>query len=97
MTVLKVFLMLVVLWSASAQTIQFVRVSPEIIEQRLRAYTAKNSERTMAVKRLFEDAGCTGASLSEMLVKGLKDPNLICTQTGATESTVTQSGHGWQS
>jgi hypothetical protein len=93
MRVLKVFLPLVVLWSASAQTLQFVRVSPEIIEQRLRAYSPKNSGREAAVRRLFEDAGCTGASLSEMPVKGLKDPNLICTQSGATESVILVGAH----
>lgn len=79
--------------SSLAQTIQFSPVSEETIEQRLGAYATKNAQRESAVHQIFEDAGCTGANLTEQPVKGLKAPNLICSLPGASESEIVVGAH----
>lgn len=76
-----------------AQKIQFYQVSREIIETRLAAYVTKNDTREPALRRIFEDAGCSGEKLSEQPVKGLKEPNLICNLQGPRESAILVGAH----
>jgi len=78
---------------APSQELSIHQASPEIVEQRLRAYARKNSEREPAIRRLFEEAGCKGDSLREETAKGVKGPNLICTQAGSTDRTIVVGAH----
>lgn len=61
---------------APAQTIEFRRLEPGLLEERLRLATPKSPERFARLRSLFEETGC--AALSEQRVKGSKEPNLIC-------------------
>ena len=79
--------------SLSAQTLEFRLVPREDVERRLRTFTTKNIEREPAVRRLFEEAGCAGTSLMEQHVPRVKAPNLICTLSGETESTIVVGAH----
>lgn len=76
-----------------AQSLQFSAVPPEVVETRLRAYTARNEKREPAVRDLFEDAGCGAEHLTEQPVKGSKAPNLICTLSGATGEVIVVGAH----
>jgi hypothetical protein len=77
---------------ATAQ-VHFNPVSREVVEQRLRAFTAKNATREPALRKLFEEAGCTGDALSDQSVKGSPAPNLICDHPGALASTIVVGAH----
>ena len=89
----KIALILVCGLVARAQTLEFLVVSQEIVEQRLAAYVSKNAAREPAVRRLFEDAGCAAEKLTEQIVKGLKAPNLICSLEGTGESVIVVGAH----
>jgi hypothetical protein len=78
---------------ADSQPIQFRRAAQTVVEDRLRTYTRKNRDREPAVKRLFEAAGCKGDALTEQPVKGVKWPNVICTFSGAEDSTIIVGAH----
>jgi len=78
---------------AYSQTVKIDVLPQDVIEKRLRAYTAKNSTREPAMRALFEEAGCTGDSLSEQKVRGTKSPNLICALKGTSESTIVVGAH----
>jgi hypothetical protein len=70
------------------------RLAPKtVVQDRLGAYTRKNAEREPAVRRLFEEAGCTNQALTEQPVKGAKAPNLLCTLGGATDSMIVVGAH----
>lgn len=77
----------------ASDPIPFNPVPPPMVEARLRAYARTNKEREPALRPLFEDAGCGGDALTEQPVKGQKAPNLICTLTGATDSTIIVGAH----
>ncbi len=53
----------------------------------------KNSQREATLKRFFEGAGCAGERLIEQAVKSLKQPNLICTLPGVTDSVIVVGAH----
>jgi len=84
---------LLVFTAAQAQKFTFAPVSQEVVEQRLRTFVTKNSERGPAIERLFKDAGCDGAALTERPVKGSKYPNIVCSLTGGSETTILVGGH----
>jgi hypothetical protein len=77
----------------SAEKIEFTPVSQDIIEARVGAFTTKNATREPALKKLFEDAGCTGEALAEQPVKGSRAPNLVCTFPGAGHSAIIVGAH----
>ena len=77
----------------AAQTLEFSVATQDVIEKRLEAYVRKNSPREAAVRQIFDDAGCSGAAISEQAVKGLKSPNLICSLPGTTDSIIVVGAH----
>jgi hypothetical protein len=85
----------VVLFCALAATaqVQFDPVSRDVIQQRLQAFTTKNNTREPALRKLFEDAGCTGDNLTEQPVKGSRAPNLVCEHAGTTPRTIIVGAH----
>ena len=90
---LLVFLGSLAVAQQASQPIQFTPAPQTVIEERLRGYVRKNSEREPALRRLFEDAGCDKDALLEQPVKGAKAPNLVCTHTGATDATIIVGAH----
>lgn len=75
-----------------AETIRFRLIDREAVEQRLRDYRGKNSERAAKLKRMFADAGCV-EHLSEQAVKFSSAPNVICTLPGTTGRTILVGAH----
>lgn len=81
------------LFSGIAQKIEFNKVEPAVIEERLRQVTDKNPKREKALQTLFEEAGCTGEQLAEQPVKGSRTPNVTCTLKGTEDATVIVGAH----
>ncbi len=79
--------------AVSAQSVPFVPVPQQVVEQRLEAYATKNDQREPALRRLFEDAGCVEGNLAEQPVKHLKAPNLICSLPGTSELSIVVGAH----
>ncbi len=85
---------LVCLWTFSmVGQVQYDRVPPELLQQRLSFYKGDDSTREVALRRLFLQAGCALANLSEQAVPGQKQPNLICTLPGSTRNTIIVGAH----
>jgi Zn-dependent M28 family amino/carboxypeptidase len=59
----------------------------------LRLAAHDNSGRANTLKKLLEEAGCTGDRLEEQSVKHLKVPNVICTWPGETDQRILVSAH----
>jgi hypothetical protein len=68
-------------------------VSQDLVDARLRSFAPKNPAREPELRRLFEEAGCTGDALTEESVKGEKAPNLVCTDRGQSDSTIVVGAH----
>src|SRR5205809_151294 len=87
-------LVAILMWSkASEAQFKFLTIRREIIQQRLQAYKGNDRTREATLKTLFESVGCRGDKLVEQPVKGLKEPNLICTLPGQTDSVVVVGAH----
>ena len=79
--------------SPAAPKIEFLKVEPRVVEERLRRVVNKNREREQVLHQLFEDAGCNGERLVEEPVKGSRTPNVICTLTGTEDMRVIVGAH----
>jgi Iap family predicted aminopeptidase len=79
--------------SAFAQSGKYAQLQPEIIQSRLKQYSDQNSKRETVVKKLFEEAGCSGNRLSEQPVPDAVAPNVICTLPGASNKVILVGAH----
>jgi hypothetical protein len=77
----------------AAQRIEYFKVEPAVLEQRLLRVVDKNREREQTLHELFEDAGCKQEKLAEVPVKGSRTPNIICTLTGTEDARVIVGAH----
>jgi Iap family predicted aminopeptidase len=68
-------------------------LSREIVENRLRSSNTHNARREEILKKLFEEAGCEGQSLTEHPVEHVKTPNLVCVHAGKSPSTIVVGAH----
>jgi hypothetical protein len=73
--------------------VQYRLATPAVVESRLKSFSRKNTEREQIMKKLFEDAGCTGDKLVEQPVKGQKIPNVICTWPGTSDAEIIVGAH----
>jgi Peptidase family M28 len=73
--------------------VRYVEMTPAVIQQRLDLYKGNDSTRKAALVKLFSEAGCSTANLSEHPVPGRKQANLICVLPGATQATIVVGGH----
>ncbi len=73
--------------------VQYDVTNRETIEMRLKDYAGKDSQREATLERFFEESGCNKDKLSEQPVKHLKEPNLICTLPGQTDSIILVGAH----
>ncbi len=73
--------------------VQYVVVRPETIQQRLDLYKGNDTTRETALVKLFTQAGCASANLSEQPVPRRKQPNVICVFPGSTPETIVVGAH----
>src|SRR5579875_341472 len=73
--------------------LDFQTVDPQIIEQRLKSAPRDNAHRAMALRAMFEAAGCGSANLTEQLVHKGEPPNVICRLPGETSALIIVGGH----
>lgn len=69
-----------------SESINFLMLKEGILEERLRMAHAKNPERYKRLKELFATSGCSGDTMREQKVRGVKEPNLICGLPGPAET-----------
>jgi hypothetical protein len=79
-------------FSLSAQT-RFALVGSETVQRRLDLYKGNDSTREAALLKLFAQAGCPTASLSEQLVPHRKQPNIVCVLPGSTPEVIVVGAH----
>jgi Zn-dependent M28 family amino/carboxypeptidase len=77
----------------AADQLHYFLATPPEIEQRLKDHKGNDTKREAILKALFETVGCSGQQLVEQPVKGLKQPNIICTLPGAAESQIVVGAH----
>src|SRR5690348_9202882 len=77
----------------AAQSIEYGKLAPSVIEERLDRAVDKNSERERTLAELFQNVGCNQEKLVEQRVKGSRTPNLICTLRGTEDATVIVGAH----
>ena len=70
----------------------FVLVDRAVIETRLKSFSRDDTEREAILKKLFADSGCAD-HISEQPVKHVKQPNLVCTLPGQTNSVIIVGAH----
>lgn len=78
---------------ARAQRLEYDRVTPRLLEERLHRVADKISDREQTLHELFDSAGCKEGSLSEQAVKGSRTPNVVCTLEGTDEGRVVVGAH----
>jgi hypothetical protein len=74
-----------------AQTISFIPIAQDVLEQRLKRVAGESPERGQTLKKLFEEAGCK--QVTEQEVKGATAPNVVCTLQGSEKNTVVIGAH----
>lgn len=79
--------------TAAAQSLEYKRVSREVIEKRLARYAGDNNQRERTLKQIFLEAGCDDQHLTEQAVKDLKQPNLICSLPGSSNRVIIVGAH----
>ncbi len=83
----------VVFLSAASPQVRYDRVTPAIILERLNLYKGNNATREAALVKLFLEAGCPTASVSEQAVPRSRQPNVICVLPGTTQTTIVVGAH----
>lgn len=78
---------------AQAAPAEIQAVPRETIEQRLRRSSRSNWARETELRKIFEEAGCSGDRLSEQRVMAGAPPNLACLLAGTTNSTIIVGAH----
>jgi hypothetical protein len=68
-------------------------LQPEKIQARLDQYKGDDTKREVALRKMFLDAGCTEANLSEQRVPYRKQPNVICTLPSSGTETIVVGAH----
>lgn len=64
-----------------------------MVAGRLKTAAAANHDREKKLHQLFEEAGCKGPALVEAPVEGSRNPNVICTLAGETNSVILVGAH----
>ncbi|MGH9359432.1 MAG: M28 family metallopeptidase [Terriglobia bacterium] len=79
--------------SAGNITLHFVLLPPSVIEKRLEEPPDVNTKRELALRAMFEAAGCGPAQLSEQAVRRDDPPNLVCEMPGESPELIIVAGH----
>lgn len=76
--------------AAQASDMKYGLASPEVIMSRLKEAPKSDTGREAELAKMFRDAGCQPA---EQQVKGLRQPNVLCTLVGSSDSVIVVGGH----
>jgi len=80
-------------WAGEPIAIQIATLPKTTIDARLAAFENTNVTRELRLRAMFENAGCPADHIVEQRVKHGKAPNLLCTLSGATDSTIVVGAH----
>lgn len=78
---------------AAEISVEYTTLPKDEIERRLHGIENSDIKREQVLLKLFEASACTGEHLTEQPVKHLKAPNVICTLSGQTDSTIIVGAH----
>src|SRR6202140_3486103 len=73
--------------------IHFRLQTREVVENRLKSFSTKNSEREALIRKWFAESGCKGANLSEQALDRKLPPNVICVLPGETQQVILVGAH----
>jgi hypothetical protein len=79
-------------FSIAAQT-RYTLLGEQTIQQRLDLYKGDDTTREAALLKLFTEAGCQTANLTEQPVPHRKQPNIICVLPGSTPEVIVVGAH----
>jgi hypothetical protein len=79
--------------SQDSGRVEYFRLAPEVIQQRLARVTYKLSERRLTLEAMFRESGCDGEHLTTQRVPGSPEPNVICTLPGDGAATIVVGAH----
>ncbi|HEY1271592.1 MAG TPA: M28 family peptidase [Terriglobales bacterium] len=85
--------MLLLCLCAVAESVRYKPVSREVVESRLRKHVGNNEQREIVLREMFAEAGCDSQHLSEQVVAGSKQPNVICVLPGGSEKVLIVGAH----
>jgi hypothetical protein len=74
------------------QQFTFQVIREQLVIERLKAFSRINSAREAGLKKMFTEAGCAD-HMSELPVRHLKDPNLVCVLPGKSNRTIVVGAH----
>ena len=77
----------------SPARIHFRLQTREVIEDRLKSFSTKNSEREALIRKWFAESGCKSANLSEQALDRKLPPNVICVLPGETQQVIVVGAH----
>ena len=77
----------------TAAQVRFELVKPEIVQARLTRYKGNDLQREATLFKIFVEAGCPAANLSEQPVPKRKQPNVICVLPGDTADEIVIGAH----
>jgi Zn-dependent M28 family amino/carboxypeptidase len=86
-------LLLAVAAAARAQSVRYVELPRDVIEERLRQYAGPDPARGANVKKLFREAGCSGEHLAEQPVARASAPNVLCILPGDSRQVILVGAH----
>jgi hypothetical protein len=76
--------------AARASDLKYGLASPEVIMSRLKEAPKSDTGREAELAKMFREAGCQPV---EQPVKGLRQPNVLCTLAGSSDSVIVVGGH----
>src|ERR1700730_9307859 len=82
--------------SSSAQSpsrIHFLLQTRDVVEDRLKSFSTKNSDREALIRNWFAESGCKGANLFEQALERNLPPNVICVLPGETQQVILVGAH----
>jgi hypothetical protein len=71
----------------------FMQQSRDAVESRFRDCPRKNGDRQRKLEEMFRTVGCIDDQLTEQPVKGEREPNVVCTLRGQTDSVIIVGAH----
>ena len=79
--------------SAAGTTLRVTQLQPSAIVARLEKPPKANAGRELALRAMFEAAGCGRVQLSEQSVRRSDPPNLVCEMPGDSHALIIVGGH----
>jgi hypothetical protein len=75
------------------QQVTYKLIPRDALQSRLKLYKGNDNVREAALRKLFTEAGCPEANLSEQPVPHRKQPNVICTLPGTSADSIVVGAH----